>query len=382
MWRNRLNSRMGTVVALVAMFVCSAVAVAGKPGGGGTTSPSYTIVKLDDFGGTLAGTAFDINDSRLIVGGAGQENVAFAVYWTVTVTGRTIDSTLHVLDGGEIAFGCNEAGEIVGVGDDAAMYWADTNATGQVLPALEDDIRSGAEAISNDRVICGWSQSAPDATGHRRSSAVAWRVTQGPDGFPEISLPLKLDTLGSVPDVTDFSVGKDVSDQDAEGHISIVGESNFNATVWTVTLDESGNLVAGTTDPLFDSGSADGTNNLGVVCGRANLDPATENTEAVTWTDGVGRLLDIGGFNGVAQPRDVNGSGVVIGEAYSYSTPSSQAVVWARPNATMVQLNSFLKNSPFGSLTGAQAVSESGEIVGQGKLKNQDFHPAFLAIPK
>ena len=381
MWRNKLNSRIGTVVALVAVFVCGAVAVAGKPGGGGTTSPSYTIVKLDDVGGTVSGNAFDINDSRLIVGGAGQGDVAFAVYWTVTAAGRTINSTLHFLNGGEIAFGCNEAGEIVGVGDDAAMYWANTGATGQVLPVLDGDMRSGAEAISNDGVICGWSQSAPDATGKRRSSAVAWRVTQGPDG-PEISPPLELNTLGSVPEVTDFSVGKDVSDQDAEGLISIVGESNFNATVWTVTLDGSGGLVAETTDRLSASGSADGTNNSGVVCGRADLDLATENTEAVTWTDGVGRLLGLGGFNGVAQPRDINDGKVVIGEAYSYSTRSSQAVVWAGPNATMVQLSSFLKNSPFGSLTGAQAVSESGEIVGQGKLKNQDFYPAFLAIPK
>lgn len=344
-----------------------------KPGGGGGGSLSYNIVKLDDVGGTLEGTAYDVNLSRLIVGGAS----GFAVYWTVQESRRSVNSTLHFLAGGDSALGCNETGEIVGNGNDLPMYWADTDAVGVNLPILGGHVRGSAEAISNDGVICGWSQgAAPHST-----SAVVWRVTQGNDG-PVIWGPLELETLDSDPAVTDFSVGNDVSDQDAEGLISIVGESNFIATDWTVMLDGTEGLVAESTSVLSVSGQAYGTNSMGVACGRSNLDPATSNTEAVTWTNGVGKLLDIGGADGVAEPLDVNDNGVVVGQAW-LSTVSSRAVVWSGPDASVVLLQNFLKgNSPFDLLEDAQAISESGEIVGQGRIIDQNFHPAFLAIPK
>ena len=350
----------------------------GGGGGGGGDSLSYNIVKLDDVGGTLEGTAYDINRSRLIVGRASapsEDPIGFAVYWTVQESRRSVNSTLHFLAGGEEALGCNETGEIVGRGNDLPMYWADTDAVGVNLPILGGHVRGGAEAISNDGVICGWSQGAfaPYLT-----SAVAWRVTQGNDG-PVIWGPLELETLDSDPAVTDFSVSNDISDQDAEGLISIVGESNFIATDWIVMLDGTGGLVAESTNVLSFSGQAYGTNSMGVACGRSNLNPATSNTEAVTWTDGVGKLLDIGGADGVADPLDVNDNGVVVGRVF---LPFPRAVVWSGPDASAVLLQHFLKNSPFDLLVDAQAISESGEIVGQGRIIDQNFHPAFLAIPK
>ena len=99
--------------------------------------------------------------------------------------------------------------------------------------------------------------------------------------------------------------------------------------------------------------------------------------EAAIWIDGIPLELDPGGWQGYCHPYDINDNGVIVG--YSSLT---DAVVWPSPDAAMVPLNNFLKRSPFDSLSVAYAVSESGEIVGQGWINETSFRPAFLAIPK
>ena len=58
-----------------------------------------------------------------------------ACCWNVVKTKRSIQSTLHLLDGGDRAWGCNEAGEIVGDGNSQAVYWTHRDAVAQPLPA-------------------------------------------------------------------------------------------------------------------------------------------------------------------------------------------------------------------------------------------------------
>ena len=91
----------------------------------------------------------------------------------------------------------------------------------------------------------------------------------------------------------------------------------------------------------------------------------------------VGKILDRGRSDYVASPLDINDDGVIVGSAFI-----GIAVVWSSPDSTMVRLDKFLKNSPFDSLSTAQAVSDSGEIVGRGWISDTKFGPTFLAIPK
>ena len=233
----------------------------GKPGGGGGGGTSYNIIKLDDADGTLGGAAFDINKGRLIVGGVNDslsgEEVARGAYWTVAKVGRSIESTLHFLDDGDFtqtgAYGCNEAGEIVGAGamaqeDLTALYWADRDAAPQPLPVPSGFPRSGAEAISNDGVICGWSGTLPDSQGRITASALVWRVTEA-----GVKGPLVLETLDPDPDGKDFVIAYVVNDH-VDGVVTVAGESNNNAVMWTVTLTEDGGLAGGSATILSDLG--------------------------------------------------------------------------------------------------------------------------------
>lgn len=368
MRHSKATRRIVLVTMAVCLLCCTVAQAKGpkKPSG-----PSYDIVKLDDADGALEGFAHDINDARLIVGTAydssAEEPVVRAAYWTVTESRRSISSILNFLIGGEVAAGCNEAGEVVGFGGEAAIYWEDTSAVAEELPALSGDVRSGAEAISNDGVICGWSQSAPDILdGRRRSSAVVWRVTWG-DAGPEIWGPLELDVLGEPLYNLDFVLAKAVGGQD-NGVVTIAGDSNGKAVKWTVILDNNGGLVAETATILSNRGEANGVNNLGIVCGDADLEPAL-------WIAGIPWVLDRGGVTGFVTAHDVNDNGVTVG-----SEAALWPVVWSNPDATMVRLDTFLRKSPFDSLNYAHAVSESGEIVGFGGINGTKS--AFLAIPK
>ena len=138
----------------------------GGGGGGGDEGPSYLVIPLDisdGAGGSFGrGGANDINLSRLIVGSVDNS----AAYWTVTESRGTFQSEFHFLDDSSLnystAWGCNEWGEVVGngamnkLGDTVALYWSDTSADVEELPA-PFTFGAGARGINNDGVICGTS---------------------------------------------------------------------------------------------------------------------------------------------------------------------------------------------------------------------------------
>lgn len=374
-YRKRIVFSIAIAVSLLALD--SAMGQKRKPGGG-DGSPSYNIIKLDDVGGTLDGFAYDINQARLIVGVvndsvSADQTIARAAYWTVTEAKRSVESRLNLLDGGDCthtyALGCNEAGEVVGQGDDRALYWPHPQAPPLALPSPTGSVRCGANAISNDGVICGWSASVP---GDPADTALAWRVTE--DGLWG---PLVLETEIPDPNGTGVSATA-LSDQGIGGVVTIAGVSNDKAMIWTVTLTGDGGLAFDTATNLSPTGQATGVNNLEIVCGNADLDSVNNTAEAAIWIGGAPIPLNVGASSWAARPQDINDEGVIVG----YARPSQYAVLWAGPDANMVALDKFLKNSPFSFLTTAHAVSESGEIVGYGWISDTASHAAFLALPK
>ena len=180
--------------------------------------------------------------------------------------------------------------------------------------------------------------------------------------------------LESDPDA-EYSVGaRAVSDQ-VDGVVTVAGDSNGSAVTWTVSLAEGGGLVHNSTSILSNDAGAKGINNLGMVCGAARINDAVEG---VVWIGGIPWILAretppmYSGY-----PYDINDNGVVVGFSWFW------AVVWSNPEASMVRLDKYLKNtSSLGSLNSADAVSESGEIVGYGQISDTGSYAAFLAIPK
>jgi hypothetical protein len=367
-------------IALVALaaamgLLCLSPSLAARPGGGGTTGPSYQIVELDSAGGLFEGYPFDINNAGLIVGGG----TGSAACWTVTKTDTTVTTTLHLLDG-EGAFGVNDAGEIVGSSNETAAYWENRNAAPQPLPVPMGSTRSIAEAINSTGVICGWAEFS-DAGGQRSQVALVWRVTaEGIWG------PLVLPALAPLDSTAAFAV----NDNDAHDAALVVGQEWESSTgvgaglAWSVTSLPDGSLTVDPVPDVLDAqASGTGVNDSGVICGYVYPD-------AVVWDGTSKRILDrsatISAFGGrkacnSANAYAINAGGVIVGRG-SFA-PYSKAVVWPSASAAMILLDKFLnKNVRFTELNSASAVNDAGEIVGSGWDNNRSFHPAYLAIPK
>jgi hypothetical protein len=158
--------------------------------------------------------------------------------------------------------------------------------------------------------------------------------------------------------------------------ISIVGVSNDNAVLWTVTRAESENLVVGPA-VILDPGYATSVNNTGTVTGLSGSD-------GLVWVDGgAGEILPPSNkkdpwYVPTGFPNDVNDGGVVVG------WDPAGAVLWTSKDTPLVLLNDFLprRRSPFSTLVSAEAVSEANEIVGWGyKADAEELFIPFLAVP-
>lgn len=356
----------------------------GKPGGGGGKSgPSYKIIKLDTRtanGDILFGIARDVNDSRLIVGQIRDGELWRAAYWQVTESSGSFASTWALLDDtGFEGFvtnprGCNNLGEIVGsAGDGNAAYWSSTNGTLELLTGPDDF--SWANAINDQRVICGGSGSLDGANG---SQAVVWYRVNGQ--YSQLVLPplgaTELDADGQLlPDWSEAHAINNVNE--SSGAITIVGQSNGNAVLWMVTPDADGILFVAAAMILDPSAWARGLNNKGDVCG-------TRNTAGVVWVDGGTSFPLTPTYSQYGNPQnvhpvDINDNGLIVG----YDVVPSHAVFWPSKDAAPILLENFLakgKSTNFDYLEFAFAVNRRNEITGYGKYNGIEI--PFLAVPE
>ena len=364
-------------IAVLASLVCFDVVDAKKPsGGGGSRRTSYTIVKLDDGNGTWECSARDVNNLRDVVGQVVDTVTSerWAAYWEVSGSGVSIESRVIALAGGRRADSINDHGEIVGYGTasngpDVALYWANANETPLVLPPLNEGVHTGALAINNDGVVCGFSG----------GQAVAWRVNWV-DGQPSTWGPLALPTL-------DDSWTSAISNNDEEGSAQIVGVFRIPprlgeptaAVAWTVQSLPDGTLAVDSLPHIVQTGDASalGVNDGGSICGEVGWPP-----EAMVWTGVAAQTLYRAPDLSQASAQDINNNGVIVGWGDTGQI-AREAVVWPSADAKMIRLNSYLgRRSPFVKLVEACTVNELGEVVGTG-FTGVGGSPdaAFLAIP-
>ena len=126
-------------------------------------------------------------------------------------------------------------------------------------------------------------------------------------------------------------------------HIAADGMGNGVAASWS----ESGGLTL--LGAEFSYGIARDVNNSGVIVGE-------DNGWATIWHNGVATML-AGGLNGAAY--DINEGGLVVGTALD-EQGLLRAALWDKDSLTL--LNQL--PSEFSTLSGATAVNERGEVVG------------------
>jgi probable HAF family extracellular repeat protein len=135
----------------------------------------------------------------------------------------------------------------------------------------------------------------------------------------------------------------------------------------------------------FDTSIASAINAQGMVTGQTVISDSGWY-HAFVWSPSTpngtkGTMVDLGALDGVySLGNSINSSGTVVGGSTD-GTAGGHAVIWTKgPNGyTMADLNSLIPAGSGWVLTGASAINDNGDIVGDGVVNGQNH--AFLLTP-
>ncbi len=331
----RLNRPRGLALAALAAVVLTGSAQAAAP-------LEYTLTDLGTLGGSVS-EAYDINNAGQVAGyatNASQEMRAF-----VYENGAMKD--LGTLGGARsVAWGIGEDGQIVGNSRTAsyaskAFLYRDGFMT--ALPGMNGvacDVNRAGKAV-------GW------ASFSGRSRAVLW--SEG------IEIPLG--TLGG----SNSQACRINDNGQVIGYSLTADDLAVQAFRWSDGVMVPLGTLGGTYTLAY------GINDAGEAAGTAE----TPNGEfhAVLWSAD-GAAIDLGSLgSSEAQAVDINNRGHAVG----FASPNRRYCAFVYRDGVMTNLNDLLPPGSGWYLEAAQAINDSGQIVGRGWRGGQQR--AFLLTP-
>jgi len=322
----------------------------------------YNVIDLGTLGGDTS-QANAINNSGQIVGytdAAG--NVPHAVVWT-NISNSPID--LGTLGGSNSdASAINNSGQIAGVAQTTsnvalhAAFWANSASSPIDLGTLGGDT-SQANAINASGQIVGQSYTAGDTNQH----AAYWAGSS--------SSPIDLGTLGGV-----YSYAYGINDSgQIVGQSYTTGDAAQLAAYWANS--SSSPIALGTLGGEY--GLAYGINNSGQIVGYAHT--AGNVPHAVLWINSSSSPVDLGTLGGdFSYAYGINNSAEIVGQSYTAGDAAEHAVLWTNSSSPAIDLNSLIASNSGWVVQLANAINDSGEIVGSGVNSNGQTH-AFALVP-
>jgi len=320
----------------------------------------YNVIDLGTLGGDTS-QANAINNSGQIVGytdAAG--NVPHAVVWTNTSNSPIDLGTFGGSDSDASAI--NNSGQIAGVAQTTsnvalhAAFWPNSGSSPIDLGTLGGDT-SQANAINASGQIAGQSYTAGDTNQH----AAYWASSS--------SSPIDLGTLGGV---YSYAIGINNSGQ-IVGQSYTTGDAAQLAAYWANS--SSSPIALGTLGGEY--GIAEDINNSGQIVGYTHT--AGNVSHAVLWTNSSSSPVDLGTLGGdFSYAYGINNSAEIVGQSYTADDAAEHAVLWTNSSSPAIDLNSLIASNSGWIVQLANAINDSGEIVGSGVNSNGQTHACAL----
>jgi probable HAF family extracellular repeat protein len=357
-----------TLAALVGVVLMACLPAAAAD------APRYSVTRIpaDPFTG-IGG--FDLNDAGQVVGWRGNYDDPRRPWngFVWTRSGGMID-----LGVGPAAFAINEAGQVVGRDQDAALdfhafTWTPTGGVRRLsdLPggaAFSGALFSDAVRINNVGQIVGHIDTGGGSRAYVRNPDGAIRYLPVPQGLP-------------AQDVIAFGMN---DAGDVVGRVK-TADSTYHAFVWPAAggYRDLGDLPGGLT-----LGTATHITNAGQILGDAltdpnPTDPHSNGQRAVVFLED-GTIRQIGLLPGMSDSsvRDVNDLGEIVGSSGSGSWYDWRAFVWSESGG-MRNLNDLLDASGAGwTLSLPQAINNLGQIVVVGQFDGKEATALLTPVPE
>jgi probable HAF family extracellular repeat protein len=291
-------------------------------GSSSVSASSYTVIDLGGYG-----AATGLNEAGTVVGYGNNG----AVVWN-----GTMPTTLGV---DAAAFGINDPGQVVGRSGSNAVVWNGSVAT--VLIGLGGDRNSIAQGINNSGQVVG----ASFYLNNPYQTAVVWNGT----------VPTALGYLGGLgPAPGNIAIATAINNAG-----QIVGFNNNQAVIWNGTIPTALDHLSTISN---SSSMASAINNSGQIVGSSTID-SYGTPHAVIWNGTT--PTDLGTLDGGAfyysRANGINEAGQVVGSS------GNHAVLWNANSTTAIDLNTILNASGIDwTLQSALAVNNRGQIVGYG----------------
>ena len=331
----------------VALFACCLLTAAP------VAAQTYQVIDLGTLGGNRS-EAKDINEAGQIVGSAenaGGQDRAF-LWQNGTMT------DLGTLSGAEsVALGINDAGWVVGEADTAG---GDTHAF----------LWRAGLGMSDLGTLGGTESTAWDINN-------AGSVVGESDVVGDIEVHPFLYQSGAMTDLGVLTGGTHAQALGINAIGTIVGWSTTTGVIGWHAFVYTGGAMTDIGNPGLSGGhsGAMAVNDGGNVVGEA--EPAGGGTVPFLYAGGA--MTSLGSLGGnVGTAMDIGSSGVIVGWSHVLGGTTAHAVIYDDDNG-LRDLNDLIPAGSGWLLIAANAINESGWIVGYGEFGGQDR--AFLLKP-